>query len=182
MNLYIGDIHFGHKSVIQFDNRPFADVEAMDRVLIERWNKHVQAKDNVYIIGDFAYRNQMPEEWYLDRLKGKKHLIIGNHDNRLLKNEKAMAYFESVEKMKHVSDTGKQICLCHFPLAEWNNMYRGAYHIYGHIHIDRGATWQFMKTRERALNAGCMINNYMPVSFQELIINNEAFKQEHEVQ
>lgn len=182
MNLYIGDIHFGHKSVIQFDNRPFADAETMDKVLIERWNRRVQEKDNVYVIGDFAYRNQMPEEWYLDRLKGKKHLIIGNHDNKLLKNGKAMAYFESVEKMKHVSDMGNQICLCHFPLAEWNNMYRGSYHIYGHIHSDIGATWQFMKTRERALNAGCMINNYMPVSFQELVINNEVFKQEHEVQ
>ena len=35
-----------------------------------------------------------------------------------------------------------------------------------------------MKTKEHALNAGCMINNYAPVSFNELIRNNEAFKNE----
>lgn len=33
MNLYISDLHFGHKAVINFDNRPFADVEEMDRAL-----------------------------------------------------------------------------------------------------------------------------------------------------
>ena len=35
---------------------------------------------------------------------------------------------------------------------------------------------KYMKNRERALNAGCMINHYMPVSFKELVRNNEAFK------
>ncbi len=33
-----------------------------------------------------------------------------------------------------------------------------------------------MKKKDHALNAGCMINNYMPVSFEELIRNNEIFK------
>ena len=33
-----------------------------------------------------------------------------------------------------------------------------------------------MKQFDRALNAGCMINGYMPVTFVELIKNNEIFK------
>jgi calcineurin-like phosphoesterase family protein len=80
-------------------------------------------------VGDFAYRNDKPAEWYLRQLKGHKHLIIGNHDGDTLKNEKAMAYFESVDKMIHVTDGDKQICLCHFPIAEWNGYYKGAWHI-----------------------------------------------------
>ncbi len=32
-----------------------------------------------------------------------------------------------------------------------------------------------MINRERALNAGCMINNYIPASFDELVRNNERF-------
>ena len=27
MNLYTSDLHFGHKNVMLFDHRPFADVE-----------------------------------------------------------------------------------------------------------------------------------------------------------
>lgn len=34
-----------------------------------------------------------------------------------------------------------------------------------------------MKNRERALNAGCMINNYATVSFNELVRNNKMFRE-----
>ena len=37
MNLYTGDLHFGHSNVIGFDHRPFADCNEMDRVMIELW-------------------------------------------------------------------------------------------------------------------------------------------------
>ena len=35
---------------------------------------------------------------------------------------------------------------------------------------------EFMKNKEYALNAGCMINNYAPASFNELVRNNAIFK------
>lgn len=180
MNLYISDLHFGHKNVINFDHRPFAGVNEMDYMLITLWNGRVQEDDDVYIVGDFAHHNERPAEWYLRQLKGRKHLVIGNHDGKLLDNPKAMSYFESVEKMMHVEDNGKQICLCHFPIMEWNGFYRGHWHIYGHIHNRQDDTYHFMKTREHALNAGCMINNYTPASFNELVRNNKSFQESNE--
>ena len=176
MNLYISDLHFGHKSVIEFDHRPFRDVEEMDRVLIGSWNGRVSAKDQVYILGDFACRNERSEEWYLSRLNGRKHLIIGNHDRRLLKNDTAMGCFETVDKMMHVIDEGRQICLCHFPIIDWNGMYRGSWHIYGHIHDGACGSGQYMKNLEKALNASACVNQYAPVSFEELILNNQNWK------
>ena len=68
MNLYISDTHFGHKNVIKYDNRPFADVDEMDHCLIKLWNARVQSDDDVYIIGDFGCRNEKPAEWYLKQL------------------------------------------------------------------------------------------------------------------
>jgi calcineurin-like phosphoesterase family protein len=175
MNLYISDTHFGHKNVISLDGRPFASVQEMDCAIIERWNEKVQDMDDVYILGDFCYMSKKSEQWYLRQLKGKKHLIIGNHDRGLLRNKEAMTFFESVEKMQYVIDGDNRIILCHYPICEWNGFHNGVWHIYGHIHCKRDDTYLFMSKRERALNAGCMINNYVPVTLNELMENNKVF-------
>lgn len=87
-----------------------------------------------------------------------------------------MSYFESVDKMMHVTDGDRQICLCHFPIAEWNSYHKGHWHIYGHIHGRVDDTYHFMKNKEKALNAAACINNYSPSSVNELIRNNQRFK------
>lgn len=115
-----------------------------------------------------ACRNEKEEEWYLRQLKGHKYLIVGNHDKKLLGNAAAMSCFEKVDKMMHVVDNGTHICLCHYPLAEWYGYYKGHSHIYGHIHNSKNATWEFMRTRPNAYNAGCMLYGYMPVSLREM--------------
>ena len=153
MNLYISDTHFGHKNVIGFDHRPFIDVNEMDHCLIKLWNSRVQPDDDVYIVGDFAFRNEKPAEWYLRQLKGHKHLIIGNHDRKTLENEAAMSYFESVDKLCRVMDGDKEVILCHFPIAAWYKCKYGSWHVYGHIHGRKDDVYEFMKTRPTALNA-----------------------------
>lgn len=103
-------------------------------------------------------------------------MILGNHDGPILNNPKALHYLEGVEKMMHVQDEDRHICLCHFPIAEWNGYFKGAWHIYGHIHNRKDEAYEFMKTKARALNAGCMINHYTPASFNELERNNASFQ------
>ena len=104
-------------------------------------------------------------------------MIIGNDDKATLDRENAAKYLESVEKMQHVTAEDKQICLCHYPLAEWYKSRHGSWLIYGHIHGARDEVYEFMKTRERALNAGACINNYTPVSFNEWVRNNKALQE-----
>jgi len=99
VNLYTSDLHFGHKNVIQFDHRPFSNVEEMDAFIMQCWNKRVQPDDIVYILGDFCHRSEKEPSWYLKRLKGHKILIVGNHDGKLLKNQVALSYFDRVEDM-----------------------------------------------------------------------------------
>lgn len=177
MNLYISDLHFGHRAVIDFEPRPFLDVEEMDRVLIENWNSRIDKNCQVYILGDFAFRNEKPFSWYLKQLAGQKHLIVGNHDRKLLKDSEAMSYFVSVDYYREITDDKKRIILSHYPHAEWNNFHRDAIHIYGHLHNRTDATYHYMKQFDRALNAAACINNYTPSSLNELIRNNQIFKE-----
>ena len=177
MYLYTSDLHFGHRNVIGFDQRPFSDVDEMDHCLMDYWNFRVRPDDTVYIVGDFCYRSEKSAAWYLRQLKGHKVLIQGNHDGALLKEEAALSYFDDIQKMMHVTDGERNICLCHFPIAEWNGYYHESWHIYGHIHNRKDETFEIMKKKKRALNAGCMINGYVPVSFDELLKNNELFKE-----
>lgn len=138
--------------------------------------------DDVYIIGDFAYHNGYTAGWYLARLKGNKHLILGNHDRHTLQDEKAMKLLTSVEKMAFINDQDRTISLCHFPIAEWNGKRRGGYHVFGHLHGRRDEVYQFMSRFDQALNAGCMLNDYRPVTLDELIENNKRFRQKENEQ
>ena len=176
MNYYIADTHFGHYNAIGFDERPFDDVENMNQTLMDRWNAKVTENDDVWILGDFAYRSDKDSSYFLKRLKGRKHLIIGNHDQATLKSDSAPKYFESIEHLQFLKDGEYDVILCHYPLAEWNAKHWGAYHIYGHIHNNRDEVYEYMKTQEHALNAGCMINNYEPVTIEELIQNNKILR------
>ncbi len=176
MNLYISDLHFGHRNVIGFDHRPFADWHEMDQYLIKMWNSRVQPDDTVYIVGDLCFRNEYTPDWYLRQLKGHKVLILGNHDQPILDNPKALHYLEEVAPLMNILDGDKQICLCHYPIIEWDGFFRGTWHIYGHIHNRKNESYEIMKNLDHALNAGCMINNYSPASFSELIRNNEQFR------
>ncbi|MBQ3404908.1 MAG: hypothetical protein IJG63_05785 [Oscillospiraceae bacterium] len=55
-NFYIADTHFGHRNCVRFDDRPFRSIEEHDETLISNWNSVVQPRDDVFILGDFAYK------------------------------------------------------------------------------------------------------------------------------
>ena len=170
MIYYIADTHFGHEAILRHDQRPFSSMEDMDRALMENWNRVVGPEDDVYILGDFCYRSAKAPASYLKQLHGHKHLIRGNHDGGALKDAHFTEQLESVDKLLFLRDQGRNVVLCHFPLAEWNGFYRGAYHLYGHIHTRRdSAAWAYMAGQPRAFNVGCMLHNYTPVTLDQLI-------------
>jgi len=182
MNFYISDLHFGHKNVIDFDHRPFRDVDEMDYTMIALWNGRVRDEDDVYIIGDFANRNGRADEWYLRQLKGRKHLIIGNHDRKMLDNPRALACLaEPPEKLAGIIDETangdkRLVIMCHYPIASWYRKDSGAYHIFGHIHNRDTEDQRYMLAQERAINAAAALNNYTPASLDELIEHKKTYE------
>ena len=177
MIYYTSDLHIGHKNSIQFDNRPFADVDEMEREIISRWNKKVNDEDDVYIVGDIFYHYKNDKEEFRRKLNGKLHLIVGNHDYEMLNTGAALDCFESVDNLKLIIDDGRKVVVCHFPIVSWNMKHHGAYHIYGQVHSKIDEDTLFMMKQERAFNAGCMINNYEPCTLEELEKNNILFRE-----
>lgn len=90
MKYFTSDLHFGHKNVIKYCNRPYKSVEEMDKVIIETWNQQVSDSDSVYFMGDFGInKNKCLDSGLVRQLNGKKYMILGNHDsnyNRLMQN------------------------------------------------------------------------------------------------
>lgn len=176
MIYYISDLHIGHKSAIRFDERPFADMDEMEREIIRRWNEKVTSEDDVYILGDVFYRYKGRPADFLRKLRGRLHLITGNHDYGLLKDEEALSFFADVDKLRMIKDNDRSVVLCHYPLITWNMKHFGSYHVYGHVHRNIGEETLFMMKQERAFNAGCMINGYVPCTLEELEQNNRIFR------
>lgn len=177
MIFYTADSHFGHRNILRFCDRPYETIEEMDRDLIARWNGKVTGNDTVYVLGDMFFRSENPAE-ILSRLKGKKHLIVGNHDSSWMSKVDLEKHFLSVSLMMDLSGGKTGVTLCHYPLLTWKHAKR-TYMIHGHIHKDTTfEIWPMIASNSHILNAGVDINNFEPVTFEELLQNNTKFKKE----
>ena len=176
MYYYVADPHFGHENILKLCQRPFGSIEDMNQALIAAWNERVTGNDTVFILGDLFYRCADPEP-ILQQLKGRKRLIIGNHDSSWMDKVDLSKYFVSVDPFLEITDGVRGITLCHYPLLTWKHKLR-TYMVHGHIHNDTTSDFfPLLVARERVLNAGVEVNGYQPVTFEELQKNNQAFKQ-----
>ncbi len=172
---FTSDLHFGHKNVIRFDNRPFASIEEMDREIVERWNRKVAADDTVYVLGDVSWYNLEKTRLLVESLNGHKVLVCGNHDRISTANP---CGFESIVKYKELNLPGNAyVVLSHYPIPLFNRHHYGAYMLYGHVHNSHEwniveswkADMQRLDIKCNLYNVGTMIWNYEPVTLDEII-------------
>ena len=180
MIYFTSDLHLGHGNIVTLCNRPFSDVDAMDTVLIENWNRKVKKNDVVYLIGDIVWdKKKVP--YYLEQLSGKKILISGNHDSTWIKKEEYQKYFDRIVPYLEVHLNGHPITMCHYPMLEWKSSREESkrklgYLIHGHIHNRIADEYRQTFLHFNALNAGVDVNAFEPVTFDELMDNNYRFK------
>lgn len=177
MNYYVSDLHFGHSGIIRMCDRPFQNVDDMDENLIQNWNQHISENDDVFILGDFCYKANNPKK-YLSRLHGHKHLVVGNHDGMILKNQECRKYFEDIRDIMTIKDKNQQIVLCHYPMIEWNGYFRDTLHFYGHIHNKTtNDAYRIMSHVKNAYNVGTDILDFTPRTLEDVIQYNIQFKE-----
>jgi calcineurin-like phosphoesterase family protein len=164
VRFFTADLHFGHANIIRYCGRPFADAEAMDRGLVERWNDVVGDDDTVVVLGDVAMGTVSATLQSVRLLRGEKVLVPGNHDRcwpGARHPERHLDAYESVGFRvvePHATEIGGEaVSLCHFPFAgdagpgDPFEAYRppdaGQWLLCGHVH----ERW---RQRGRAVNVG----------------------------
>lgn len=167
-NFYISDLHFFHKNIIRLTNRPYTTVEEMNGDLIKRWNSVVSSNDTVYILGDIAYKFPDVESLLevLNQLEGHKILIKGNHDD-CLQYKSIRDCFEKIENYMEIEDEGRKVVLFHYPMEDWNGKYKGAIHLFGHIHNNFSAIGGAIKNR---INVSCETVDFIPQTLSQLLL------------
>lgn len=188
---FIADLHFGHKNALAFDNREFEDIEKHDQTLLKRWNEAVGPDDEVFLLGDISWYNVTRTMDILRQLNGIKHLIVGNHDKKLLRNRDFRSLFVEITDYKEIQlPDGKGIVLCHYPIPCFNNHYHGWYHLYGHVHnsfesnMMSHVRFEMMALYQKPChmyNVGAMIGymNYTPRTLEEILSSNKYDSKEN---
>lgn len=173
---FCSDPHFSHGNIMKFCKRPFQTTEEMDEYMVKRWNERVKPKDIVFILGDFCFGGSGRWNDLLDRLNGKKYLILGNHDEKNLR-QGYMQRFESVTYQMHIYVDGQSIYLNHYPFLCYAGSYRGekseVWQLFGHVHTTPKTKEGRDISRLSALfplqyDVGFDNNDYMPITFEEV--------------
>ena len=147
------DFHFGHENIIKFCNRPFKNRHQMDSAMIDNYNSIVADDDIVFILGDFSMSNNREViSSYCNKLKGQKHLILGNHDR--------MRPFASV----HTSYVLEKynLFMVHDPAVCVVGKQMGYNCVCGHIH-------NLFKFHNGVLNVGVDVSDFKPISIDKVM-------------
>lgn len=166
--LFTADLHIGHTNIIKHCNRPFEDIDEMNKIILNNWNKTVQRDDLVYILGDVALSNRYGVEEFLQKAKGRKILIKGNHDGWVKGHFRF--FFEDVLSYLQIKRNGKIITMCHYPMMSWEGINKNGIMLYGHIHNNRPMIYL-----PQMYNVGMDVNKFRPVTLDEAVVNNKEY-------
>ena len=178
------DHHVGHRNIVkfcpwsrgQFMKNDEIDLDAMHETIIANHNDLVGEDDLTYLLGDFAFCKPDQAMRFMMRMNGKKILVHGNHDRKLVSSNefqdssmRRMAGLIEDTPYKMIShkhpETGQNygVALFHFPISGWDGCHRGSLHCYGHQH-GGGVTSPF-----RRMDIGLDTNDLKPYDLDDVV-------------
>lgn len=122
------DLHLGHIRVLEFHEQfrakclGVSTITEHDEMIYDLWNDTVGKRDTIYILGDLGYD--------LSRLKslpGYKKLLLGNHDERHVREYMDAGFRDIIGPSKY-----KRYWLSHFPIHQSELWEKPVIH--GHTH------------------------------------------------
>lgn len=166
----VSDTHFGHSNILNFkldsgeSLRVFDSVEHMDQTMEENWNAVVGTNDIVYHLGDVYFGQG---HTVLPRLKGKKRLILGNHDTA--KGQHILNNFQKILVWRMFTEFG--LLLTHIPVHAGSFEMKNLTNVHGHTHRHWVSTEDANGQRvndTRYFNVCVENHNYTPINIDEV--------------
>lgn len=162
----ISDTHFGHANILKFTDENgklfrgdlFANPDEMDQAMEENYNSIVEDQDIVYHLGDVYFGPAAKADAILSRLKGRKRLILGNHDDG--KDPILQKHFQKIYAWRKWPEYN--CILTHMPLHPSGMYGKTLLNVHGHIH-------EKVIADARYINASVEQTNFSPILLETLI-------------
>lgn len=183
---FTSDTHYNHanicKGTTQWDRegdnhfRDFETLEKMNSVLVNNINTLVNEDDILFHLGDWSFGGFDSIAKFREQIVCKNiHLILGNHDHHIGNNKDGVAeLFSSVHQYLNLSikwpngsgkHEGASFVLMHYPIASWDGLGRGTYHLHGHVHLPA----ERRVGRGKVMDVGVDGNNLFPISLDKVL-------------
>jgi calcineurin-like phosphoesterase family protein len=163
----ISDTHLNHNNIIKYCNRPFSNPKEMNECIQSNWNETIKDGDIVYHLGD-VYMGAYPDENYsterfLSSLKGRKRLILGNHDNG--KDQILQNTFQKISIWRMFVEHG--LMLTHVPIHPGSFRHKCSVNVHGHTH-DKDVLNEDGTKDDRYVNVCVDKTNFYPINIDSL--------------
>lgn len=160
----ISDTHFNHDKPFIYEPRGFSSVDDMNKTIINNWNGIVTDQDDIYVLGDFFLGTDT--DYIRDtigNLRGKIHLIIGNHDTPAkIELYKELRICE-VLYATQIKFKKRLFYLSHYPTLTatlQSNPEKAIFNLFGHTHSKD----KFYENSPYMYNVAVDANDNAPVS------------------
>ena len=98
-------------------------------------------------------------------------MIRGNHDTKTLNRREFVDCLDAVQDYYSITVDKVKVIMFHYPIAEWDQMHRGAVHFFGHLHGGKSGMEKY-----RCMDVGMDTNYCRPYKLQDAI--NKCLKGE----
>jgi calcineurin-like phosphoesterase family protein len=114
--------------------RDFDTPEQMTEQMAKNFNELISEDGILFHLGDWSFGGEQNIPKFREMLNVKEiHLITGNHDH-FQERGKYDHLFTTRQKYLELEVEKMTFCLFHFPIASWNGIRKGWYHLHGHQH------------------------------------------------
>ena len=161
------DAHFSHIQPFVWEARGYKSVEEMNEEQVRKWNEVITDNDEVWFLGDGMMNDNVTGALCFSKLKGKIHIITGNHDSPArIELYKQLGF--DIQDGKRLTYKKKNFLLTHEPMNPSNGRFKGwrdTINIHGHTH----QISNFTEGSPLIYHAGVDSHNGYPIKLDDII-------------